>query len=477
MLLHHRKFRVDKAAINESLLEVIKVTRLEGLIPFFDLGPKPETVSQSDHIRFKELEGLLTQFLRFLIDYKDDPKRSSKSKDAALPKMTISEFSDLYVKLKTEHPSPQSPETQPPSPVEPFSPDVMELLLEYCTMYFATCDYSRCARWLDLFCFACEFLKDIPLKTQARGSWGMLAALDMRVAISVKKGADGALQIQAVDSFDDVTEPEAAAFSSVAACVLRLDALLDEAAYCTQFTARDILRQRLCLLHWALWGVLRYYLASLQQPAPFERKARWEEVVEWILLDRHLSLARTLAPHLLRYYSALVICLQDEVKLKHVVEAISTSVLAASATQPSELEDPLSQFLEYLVSDAAFDRARILIPRAAEFARRDYMMALVSGAVETNIQFMYFEACCRVHRRVDMTRVSNELRVDVEQVERWIIALVRHSKLNAKIDSENNCVEITGIVPSIYHTILEKSRVVTARSAGALQALAASAGK
>ncbi len=72
-----------------------------------------------------------------------------------------------------------------------------------------------------------------------------------------------------------------------------------------------------------------------------------------------------------------------------------------------------------------------------------------------------FEMKCRIHQKIDMDRLASSLNLKQSDAERWIIGLINDSKLDAKIDSASNHVEMAKSYPSIYTQIVSKTKHLT----------------
>jgi hypothetical protein len=68
---------------------------------------------------------------------------------------------------------------------------------------------------------------------------------------------------------------------------------------------------------------------------------------------------------------------------------------------------------------------------------------------------------CRIHQKIDMDRLASSLNLKQSDAERWIIGLINDSKLDAKIDSASNHVEMAKSYPSIYSQIVSKTKHLT----------------
>ena len=68
---------------------------------------------------------------------------------------------------------------------------------------------------------------------------------------------------------------------------------------------------------------------------------------------------------------------------------------------------------------------------------------------------------CRIHQKIDMDRLASSLNLKQSDAERWIIGLINDIKLDAKIDSASNHVEMAKSYPSIYSQIVSKTKHLT----------------
>ena len=60
-----------------------------------------------------------------------------------------------------------------------------------------------------------------------------------------------------------------------------------------------------------------------------------------------------------------------------------------------------------------------------------------------------------------MDRLASSLQLQQSEAERWIIGLINDNKLDAKIDSASNHVEMAKSYPSIYSQIVSKTKHIT----------------
>ena len=77
---------------------------------------------------------------------------------------------------------------------------------------------------------------------------------------------------------------------------------------------------------------------------------------------------------------------------------------------------------------------------------------------------MIFETYCRIHTRIDISMLANKLGMESADAEKWIVELIRGALLEAKIDSQENHVIMTGSQPSIYEKVIDKTKDLMRRS-------------
>lgn len=60
--------------------------------------------------------------------------------------------------------------------------------------------------------------------------------------------------------------------------------------------------------------------------------------------------------------------------------------------------------------------------------------------------------------------LAQKLELSEEEAEKWIVNLIRHSKVSAKIDSQSNQLHINSNFPSIYQQVIDKTKPLVTRT-------------
>jgi len=159
----------------------------------------------------------------------------------------------------------------------------------------------------------------------------------------------------------------------------------------------------------------------------------------------------------------------------HVLRYITTAVIAskkrrytrdlARAIQQETYRDPITEFIERLETQFDFDGALESLQECEQVLSNDFFLASCKGDFLENARLFVFESYCRIHQRIDIGVVAKKLRMEEDSAERWIVNLIRNSRLpEAKIDSAHNHVLLGASSPPISQQVFEKSKVLCVKT-------------
>ena len=208
------------------------------------------------------------------------------------------------------------------------------------------------------------------------------------------------------------------------------------------------LQMRSWLLHWACLAFLC-------------KREAWDSLLD-ILTDKHFTRAiQTNCPWILRYLASLLILNKDKRQFNHVrkevIEIVETSLHCYN-------EDPIIQLIECLYIRFDFDGAQDTLASCTAVLDQDPLLNPHKEVFIEEARHMIFETYCRIHTRIDITMLANKLGMESADAERWIVELIRGALLEAKIDSRENHVIMTGLQPSIYEKVIDKTKDLMRRS-------------
>ncbi|KAG8367866.1 hypothetical protein BUALT_Bualt16G0117100 [Buddleja alternifolia] len=176
-------------------------------------------------------------------------------------------------------------------------------------------------------------------------------------------------------------------------------------------------QSRIWLMHWSLFIFFNHDNGRTQ-------------IIDLFNQDKYLNAIQTNAPHLLRYLAtAFVVNKRRRPQFKEFIKVI--------------LNDP---FLGKRVEEGNFAS----VPLRDEFLE--------------NARLFIFETYCRIHQRIDMSVLAEKLNLNIEEAERWIVNLIRTSKLEAKIDSETGTIIMEPSHANVYEQLIDHTKALSGRT-------------
>lgn len=147
--------------------------------------------------------------------------------------------------------------------------------------------------------------------------------------------------------------------------------------------------------------------------------------------------------------------------------------------------DPLVDLALALVREHDLESARSALKACEQVIASDFFLSSVAGAgagaggeregAGGSLSDLFLESArkqvyqlyCKLHSTVDIKKVAEELRVEEEEAERWIVQLVRGAGLTARIDTRGKQVRMRAAVQSPHARLAQMASAV-ADQAGAV---------
>lgn len=208
---------------------------------------------------------------------------------------------------------------------------------------------------------------------------------------------------------------------------------------------------RTWLIHWALFVF-------------FNHENGRNAIIDLFFQERYMHSIQTEAPHLMRYLAAAVITnKRRRSMLKDLIKVLQQS--------DGQYSDPITQFLECLFVHYDFDGAQEKLRECDAVLAQDFFLVGCREEFNDCARLFIFETYCRIHQCIDIKMLADKLNMDHDAAERWIVNLVRSTKLNAKIDSEAGTVVMGTESPSVHELIIEKTKALTSKTYSLAQAV------
>mmetsp|Transcript_8679 Transcript_8679/g.12652 ORF Transcript_8679/g.12652 Transcript_8679/m.12652 type:complete len:523 (-) Transcript_8679:71-1639(-) len=257
---------------------------------------------------------------------------------------------------------------------------------------------------------------------------------------------------------------------------IALDAVklgLEELSTAHVLSPVDALVQRTWLLHWGLFVFWNYSTAN--NSTTTTSSSGLEIMVDLFMSDKYLQAVTTNAPHLLRYLTAAVLLIKRRNKGggggKQRDPGTQKLNDLVNIMQHCEYTDPIVEFVDCLCVKFDFELAQQKLLQCERVLESDFFLCRQTALFMEEARVFVFENYCRIHHKIDLAELGEKLAMEPVQAERWIVDLIRTAALDAKIDSEEQCVVMGTDTSSVYELVMERTRDLNIRSSTLTQNL------
>lgn len=189
--------------------------------------------------------------------------------------------------------------------------------------------------------------------------------------------------------------------------------------------SRAGLYARAWLLHWSLFVY-------------FNHPTGRQTLLDTFLAPAYLNTIQSACPWILRYLAVAAVLARGAPRARYALKDV-VRVVSSEAYQYS---DPVTRFLTALYTDFDFSSAQEEMARAEALVADDFFLSEFRTEFLENARYLVSEAYCRIHTRIDIGELSGRLNMDSSEGEKWIVNLIRDTRMgaDAKIDLEKVCV-------------------------------------
>ncbi|KAG0164914.1 eukaryotic translation initiation factor 3 subunit E [Apophysomyces sp. BC1034] len=204
------------------------------------------------------------------------------------------------------------------------------------------------------------------------------------------------------------------------------------------------LQQRTWLIHWSLFVFFNH------------PKGR-DGIVDMFLAPQYINTIQTSCPWILRYLATAVVTnKRRKSQMKELVKIIEQ--------ESYEHRDPVTEFIEALYVHFDFEGAQKKLKECEEVLSNDFFLVATQEDFMENARQFISETYCRIHQKINIKDMSQTLNLNQEEGEKWIVNLIRDTRVDAKIDFEENTVIMNTPVTSVYQQIIERTKGSSFRS-------------
>nr|CAG8456934.1 35_t:CDS:2 [Entrophospora candida] len=204
------------------------------------------------------------------------------------------------------------------------------------------------------------------------------------------------------------------------------------------------LQQRTWFIHWSIFVFFNH------------PKGR-DNIIDLFFNPSYINTIQTSCPWILRYLTTAVVTnKRRKNNLKDLVKIIQQ--------ESYEYKDPITEFIESLYVNFDFEGAQHKLKECEEVLSNDFFLVATKMEFIENARYLISETYCRIHLKIDFAGLTKTLNLNQDEGEKWIVNLIRDTRVDAKMDFKENTVIMNQNHTSIYQQIIERTKLLTFRS-------------
>ena len=205
------------------------------------------------------------------------------------------------------------------------------------------------------------------------------------------------------------------------------------------------LQHRTALIHWALFPLFNYPEAR-------------EPLLELLFSAPYINSIQANCPWILRYLTVAVITNRGRAKNAGVQQKQMKDIVRIVKQEAYEYQDPVTRFVHALCIDFDFEEAQTQLVLAEEILRSDFFLVAHADSFVDSARHLIFESYCKIHARISLKDLSARLGLNADDAEKWIVNLIRDTRLDAKIDYKEGTVVMNHPPSSVYQQVIERTK-------------------
>jgi|TARA_B100001113_G_C21074556_1_gene607025 translation initiation factor 3 subunit E len=207
-------------------------------------------------------------------------------------------------------------------------------------------------------------------------------------------------------------------------------------------TSLEQMRNRCWLCHWSLFIFFNHQEHQTHDGGVMG-------LCDMFFQDRFMQAIQYEAPHLLRYCACAVIMNK---RRRGMIKDI------ARIMQVEPYRDPVLEFFDQLFVKFDFDAAQQALENCETMMRNDFFLSKFVDEFNEHARMHIFETYCRVQKTIKIEELAKKLNLDIDAAEKWIVNLIRTSKLRAKIDMDQGVMTMMTETRTPHEQIIERTK-------------------
>ena len=200
------------------------------------------------------------------------------------------------------------------------------------------------------------------------------------------------------------------------------------------------LQHRTWLIHWALFPFFNFEIAK-------------DQITDLFFSPAFINTIQTSCPWILRYLAAAVITNRNRTRNTGQYQKQLKDLVRVVRQEGYEYYDPVTDFIKALYIDFDFEEAQKKLGEAEEVLKGDFFLSAAADNFVEAARHLISESYCKIHQRIDIGDLSKRLGLEMEEGEKWIVNLIRETRMDGKIDFKEGTVLMNHPPTSIYQQV------------------------
>ncbi|MCJ1308642.1 eukaryotic translation initiation factor 3 subunit E [Agyrium rufum] len=205
------------------------------------------------------------------------------------------------------------------------------------------------------------------------------------------------------------------------------------------------LQHRTWLIHWSLFPFFNY------EPAR-------DILCEMFFSPAFINTIQTNCPWILRYLASAVITNRVRTRNTGQYQKQLKDLVRIVRQEGYEYNDPITDFVRALYIDFDFEEAQKKLLEAEGVLRGDFFLNSGADSFVESARHLISESYCKIHQRIDIQDLSTRLGLSQDEGEKWIVNLIRDTRVDAKIDYKEGTVVMNHPPQSVYQQVIERTK-------------------
>ncbi|KAK8203897.1 eIF3 subunit 6 N terminal domain-containing protein [Phyllosticta capitalensis] len=205
------------------------------------------------------------------------------------------------------------------------------------------------------------------------------------------------------------------------------------------------LQHRAWLIHWSLFPFFNH------EPAR-------DTLTELYFSPAYINTIQTNCPWILRYLAAAVITNRNRSRTSNQYQKQLKDLIRIVKQEGYEYSDPVTDFVKALYIDFDFEEAQKKLGEAEDVLKGDFFLVATADAFVDSARHLISESYCKIHQRIDIKDLSTRLGLSQDEGEKWIVNLIRDTRVDAKIDYQAGTVVMNHPPQSVYQQVIERTK-------------------